>query len=327
MDHFVNGGSLAERRTASFYTPQQRAALEDYYVALNSNAFRTRKDSQRKLEDLSAFSGLSKDQIRMWLRNRKKRGAYKGKIVYDVDQVRVLEWLFSSFSNYPSSQLKKYVAEFLGMSYSQIQKWFQTRRQRGVPALLSWHSQDEEEWTKTLSHLQYLIEKSKKEENVELEENPLKRRRIEDSDGQSPSSFVNPYTPDFSPDNLDLGNHRPIPTYFVPPPAFDPFQFRFNCKAEPKAENSRLPSVREILQGVPFHPEFSFGAPIQRLPPSQPYFPFALQTPIPPPPGNLSISRFFLSDEQSLVLPPLHSIPNNLTVNQILLPPSSLLMR
>ena len=103
--------------SGTFYTPEQRLLLENYYnvnILTNNHSFMTRKDVQKSLEELAKETNLTTDQIRMWLRNRKKRGTYKGKKVHAAMQIRGLEWVFTNYSKYPSGRFKKRVAVVLG---------------------------------------------------------------------------------------------------------------------------------------------------------------------------------------------------------------------
>ena len=107
--------------TGAFYTVEQREKLEEYYctnIPTGNHSFMTRKDIQKNLQALSRATGLSKDQIRMWLRNRKKRGAYKGKTVHDTLQIRGLEWVYTTYSKYPSGRFKRRLALMLGKDFT-----------------------------------------------------------------------------------------------------------------------------------------------------------------------------------------------------------------
>ena len=116
---------MIRKLTIATYTPTQRVELEKFYQEFHEGESpKSPSDEKLKVEELSGSIGLTPDQIRMWCRNRKKRGAYKGRSALAVEQVRILEWLFTNHSNYPSTVLKKRVASELGITYSQLQVHF-----------------------------------------------------------------------------------------------------------------------------------------------------------------------------------------------------------
>ena len=106
--------------TGAFYSGDQREKLENYFctnILTGNHSFMTRKAIQNNLQTLSRTTGLSRDQIRMWLRNRKKRGGYKGKTVHDALQIRGLEWAYTTHSKYPSARFKRRLAGVLGLLF------------------------------------------------------------------------------------------------------------------------------------------------------------------------------------------------------------------
>ena len=145
------------------YSAEQRSALEEYFCTLRDSE---NVDTEAKLKELSAATRLTREQILMWVRNRKTRGVYKGRIVHNVHQVRVLEWIFTNHTQYPSFPLKKRMADYLKMSYLQLQKWFQSRRQRGPTALLTHRMQfyNKEEWDQTIKEVRVIIDEAEEEE-------------------------------------------------------------------------------------------------------------------------------------------------------------------
>jgi hypothetical protein len=316
------------------YTPQQRKALEDHFSSLKPGEI----DSRKKLEEISEATGLQVDTIQMWLQQRRTRGvsASKGRTVHNVHQVRALEWVFTNYSQYPSTQLKKKLAEYLYLSYAQLQKWFQTRRQRGTPALLSHRALIESEWEKSLKEIRQIIKEAVEEEYQDISEVPSKKRKLDDSmelvskasssllsitkaatslstpsvsvETPSPKSSS---SPDFSPAPKfpSTANVRPqIPANTKPPvePLLGP-------PSVPSTKNgsTRLPSLREIFKEPMFyHPQYDPSYNIA------PYYPFGSSQPIPPqyPQSN----GFFRSDEKSVILPPLPSVRQ---VSGYVLPP------
>mmetsp|Transcript_37638 Transcript_37638/g.52112 ORF Transcript_37638/g.52112 Transcript_37638/m.52112 type:complete len:412 (+) Transcript_37638:86-1321(+) len=135
------------------YTPEQRESLEKYYQLNSDNLFQDRC----KLEELSRETSLTLDQVKMWLRNRRIRGKYKGRSSLAIEQVRAMEWIFTKHSRYISGPLKEKVAKVLGLTVTQIGKWFETRRLRGPPVMLSKHPIDNlEEWKKIVEELKRL---------------------------------------------------------------------------------------------------------------------------------------------------------------------------
>mmetsp|Transcript_5386 Transcript_5386/g.6918 ORF Transcript_5386/g.6918 Transcript_5386/m.6918 type:complete len:434 (-) Transcript_5386:86-1387(-) len=144
--------------TFATYSPAQRDGLEKLYQDLSEDNVRGRVEKRLRIAETAEEVGLSRDQVRLWLRNRKNRGAYKGRNSLTVEQVRVLEWLFVNHSEYPSPLLKREIALELSLTYAQVQKWFKSRRQRGTPALLEkFEMKEDQEWEKTIEKLTVLI--------------------------------------------------------------------------------------------------------------------------------------------------------------------------
>ena len=116
---------ISSKLTVSTYTQSQRAELERFYSDLSQeeDALSSLEEKFR-IEELADKIDLTAEQVRMWLRNRKKRGVYKGRSALAVEQVRILEWIYENHSNYPSTNLKKRIAEELEISYSQLQVFF-----------------------------------------------------------------------------------------------------------------------------------------------------------------------------------------------------------
>jgi hypothetical protein len=137
----------------------------------------------------------SNEQVFQWVDCQKGAEDYRRRAVHRVHQVRPLEWLFINYSQYPSPKLKRKLAIYLNMSYAQTQKWFQTRRQRKTPALLSHRKLDEKEWAKTLEDIQNIIKESTKEEQKKSRsihtsemEPPSKKPRVQAIDPNPPIS-------------------------------------------------------------------------------------------------------------------------------------------
>ena len=111
--------SSRSRRAIVTFTAEQRLALEEFYLTWSGDL---NAEEKKQLVALSEQIGLSKHQIRGWLRNRRIRGTYKGKITHDVEQVRALEWLYNNYSRYPSSKFNHELAVIVGMTYPQVKK-------------------------------------------------------------------------------------------------------------------------------------------------------------------------------------------------------------
>jgi hypothetical protein len=290
------------RRPGGLYTSQQRHALEEYYDSLHPG---TPRDSQKKLRELSISTGLSKDQIHMWLRNRRARGAYKGRAVHNVRQVRVLEWLFLNYSQYPSSQLKRRMSDYLMMSYAQLQKWFQTRRQRGAPALLSHQSINEEEWERTLQDVHQIIEEATTDEYHNLDRVLPKKRKLDSTPIKGSHDTTSPSltSSEFSPNRMPFHERSEAPLARLSSGDIRPPQ----CPTRPQGE-CRLPSLRQILEELVSLDE---SQRIARPPQVTPYIP-PFATPRPLPPQNRPHSEV----ERPAVLPPLRlmlaqNLPNS----------------
>eukprot|EP00008_Paramoeba_atlantica_P011826 CAMPEP_0201490772 /NCGR_PEP_ID=MMETSP0151_2-20130828/27359_1 /ASSEMBLY_ACC=CAM_ASM_000257 /TAXON_ID=200890 /ORGANISM="Paramoeba atlantica, Strain 621/1 / CCAP 1560/9" /LENGTH=225 /DNA_ID=CAMNT_0047876849 /DNA_START=97 /DNA_END=773 /DNA_ORIENTATION=+ len=176
--------SITKTYTTPTYTPSQREALERLYLELEaeSDGLSCEDDKhelkKKKFLEVSQSTGLSAEQIRLWIRNRKLRGGYKGRVNLAVEQVRVLEWVFQNHSKYPTSYLKAQLAKELSIQYPQVQKWFKTRRQRGAPAILKKieNNEDSLEWQLTIEKLKGLV-KSGKFINLSEGETTCKNRK------------------------------------------------------------------------------------------------------------------------------------------------------
>uniref|UniRef100_A0A7S4P9J9 Homeobox domain-containing protein n=1 Tax=Paramoeba aestuarina TaxID=180227 RepID=A0A7S4P9J9_9EUKA len=176
--------SNQQRILGTAYTPEQREALEEIFSVWDTF---TKQQEREETFALSKKIGLTTIQIRGWIQNRKKRGQYKGKQVLAPEQVRILEWVFVNHSNYPSVKLKQKLACELGLKYSRIRTWFQSRRQRGVPAVLTRIPQENDmEWNETVQKLRSIIEAVKVEDAFFLRF-PFKGSEDGSSGADSPS--------------------------------------------------------------------------------------------------------------------------------------------
>lgn len=93
-------------------------------------------EKQSFIMELSAELQLNPRQIRMWMKNRKKRGEYKGKNQYSLEVIEMLE-SYCRCRPYPTKEEKAILAKELNIPEPRIKKWFQTRRERGPPASVS----------------------------------------------------------------------------------------------------------------------------------------------------------------------------------------------
>ena len=103
----------------SAFSTHQRSLLEDFYAVWTSDDLSEEK-KRSLLAKVSEEAHLSGEQVRGWLRNRKKRGMYKGKTILLNEQVRSLEWIFNNYSTYPSTQFKEKLAKEIDMSLRQV---------------------------------------------------------------------------------------------------------------------------------------------------------------------------------------------------------------
>ena len=124
----------AKRRTkvrSNFYSAAQREVLERFYQEFFSG---TQERSNLDCDSICREIGLSRNQVRMWIKNRRQRGNYKGKEQFSVDQVQIFESYYRC-RKYPTKAEKETLSEIVGVSIRRIQKWFQTRRDRGAPSM------------------------------------------------------------------------------------------------------------------------------------------------------------------------------------------------
>jgi hypothetical protein len=157
---------------------------------------------------------LSWDQIQQWMRQEGLAGTYQ-RAVHTLRQVRAMEWVFMHHSQYPSTQLKRALAVYLSMSYTQLQKWFQTRRQQSTPTLLSRCHVDKKEWAKTSENIRRIIaEASLLEESDPEVTHPTKKRKTD------PSLHTPPTPPSLPP---------PLPLLLLPPPPSPPLSHPQFC--------------------------------------------------------------------------------------------------
>ena len=157
-----------------YFSPDQRDSLERYFETWKGDIGPEEKET---IAILANEIGLSPQQIRGWLRNRKLRGVYKGKTVHHPDQIRALEWLYLHHSRYPPTEFKKRLAERLGMTYKQVKKWYQSRRQKSEPSpVVDTDPENPSEWASLLSSLKDLMRAS--EDEGFRADTSCKRRRI-----------------------------------------------------------------------------------------------------------------------------------------------------
>ena len=140
---------------AAWFNEDQRRRLEEFYNSWDGVYY---GKNEERFQELMKATGLSRLQVRGWLRNRRNRGVYKGRIVHSVLQVRGLEWIYKNYAEYPTSHLKKKVGLAIAMDPEQVNKWFETRRRRGTPkaALRSEHDQNPE-WISLLAALRRVV--------------------------------------------------------------------------------------------------------------------------------------------------------------------------
>eukprot|EP00009_Paramoeba_aestuarina_P007939 CAMPEP_0201521512 /NCGR_PEP_ID=MMETSP0161_2-20130828/14514_1 /ASSEMBLY_ACC=CAM_ASM_000251 /TAXON_ID=180227 /ORGANISM="Neoparamoeba aestuarina, Strain SoJaBio B1-5/56/2" /LENGTH=362 /DNA_ID=CAMNT_0047920157 /DNA_START=159 /DNA_END=1247 /DNA_ORIENTATION=- len=140
---------------AAWFNEDQRRKLEEFYTSWDGVYY---GKNEERFQELMQSTGLSRLQVRGWLRNRRNRGVYKGRIVHSVLQVRGLEWIYKNYAEYPTSHLKKKVGLAITMDPEQVNKWFETRRRRGTPkaALRSEHDQTPE-WLSLLAALRRVV--------------------------------------------------------------------------------------------------------------------------------------------------------------------------
>ncbi len=119
-----------KRARSDYYDVEIRRRLEKGYEEMKGMSNNEKQDF---VLWLSSELKLNTRQIRMWMKNRKKRGEYKGKNQYSLEAVEILESYFRC-REYPTKEEKKRLAEELHIAESRIKKWFQTRRERGSPA-------------------------------------------------------------------------------------------------------------------------------------------------------------------------------------------------
>ena len=144
-----------KKTMAAWFNEDQRRKLEEFYNSWDGVYY---GKNEERFQELMKTTGLSRLQVRGWLRNRRNRGVYKGRIVHSVLQVRGLEWIYKNYAEYPTSHLKKKVGLAISMDPEQVNKWFETRRRRGTPkaALRSEHDQNPE-WLSLLSALRRVV--------------------------------------------------------------------------------------------------------------------------------------------------------------------------
>ena len=140
--------------------PYQRKLLEEFYQKLTSLAsLEPWVDEDIYIKEVSISADLSIQDVTQWLENRRARGFCKGRATLSIEQVRILEWIFQNYSNYVTGPFKKRVATELGMSFSQVGKWYEARRQRGPPSNLSKYPvENPKDWERTVTQLQLIIQ-------------------------------------------------------------------------------------------------------------------------------------------------------------------------
>ena len=199
-----------------YFSPDQRDSLERYFETWKGDIGPEEKET---IAILANEIGLTPQQIRGWLRNRKLRGVYKGKTVHHPDQIRALEWLYLHHSRYPPTEFKKRLAERLGMTYKQVKKWYQSRRQKSEPSpVVDTDPENPTEWAALLTSLKDLMRAS--EDEGFRADTSCKRRRITMTSGADalPCGATSPI-PGTA---LTCSLSQPVPrseerTHYIPP--------------------------------------------------------------------------------------------------------------
>lgn len=198
------------------------------------------------------------DQMYTWLRRSQDAGT-SVRAIHSVQQVRVLEWVFLHHSRYPAGHTKRRLAEYLGMTYAQIQKWFQTRRGRGPPVSLSQHPLSEPDFADTIQEIEALIQSAHVQRAKELEPFNERKRKLMTVGEEEESVCPPPQRPkiDFSP--------VPIPSATAPmsSPTIQHFP-------SPAAQINPLPVYPERVQLPTYPPPPPFPPPITMVPPFHP---------------------------------------------------------
>uniref|UniRef100_A0A7S4L493 Homeobox domain-containing protein n=1 Tax=Paramoeba aestuarina TaxID=180227 RepID=A0A7S4L493_9EUKA len=152
------------RKTVNFFTDEQRAQLEQHFQQQREQLQNTNKNGDTSAEVRASIRGLSEKinlseaQIRGWLRNRKKRGEYKGRKLHHPKKIRALEWVFQNHTNYPTVSLNKKLAVLLEMDYKQVKKWFQSRRHKREPSpIVNTEPENRQQWALLLNSLKELL--------------------------------------------------------------------------------------------------------------------------------------------------------------------------
>ena len=122
----VNTKKKRERnpKTPLEFSTGQREALEQFYLTTEKTEKDPSLDASGKVKELGERIGLTKLQIKGWLRNRRVRGVYKGKKNHNVEQVKALEWVYKHYSKYPTREFNLELARIVGMGYPQVKKVF-----------------------------------------------------------------------------------------------------------------------------------------------------------------------------------------------------------
>ena len=121
--------TIDHRVRSNFFSQYQRDYLEAAFQALEGKRF-CRREFQKMITIATQKLNLSRTQIRTWIKNRRQRGNYKGKNQFQLDQVCCLEVYFRC-RQFPNTKEKYDLAQILKVPPKRVQKWFQTRRQRG----------------------------------------------------------------------------------------------------------------------------------------------------------------------------------------------------
>eukprot|EP00008_Paramoeba_atlantica_P004563 CAMPEP_0201488474 /NCGR_PEP_ID=MMETSP0151_2-20130828/18468_1 /ASSEMBLY_ACC=CAM_ASM_000257 /TAXON_ID=200890 /ORGANISM="Paramoeba atlantica, Strain 621/1 / CCAP 1560/9" /LENGTH=257 /DNA_ID=CAMNT_0047873773 /DNA_START=100 /DNA_END=873 /DNA_ORIENTATION=- len=130
---------------------------------------------------------------------------HKGRPTLDIQQIRAMEWVYNNRSRYISGPLKEKLAETLGLTLSQIGKWFETRRLRGPPVQLSKHPVENPiEWERMVEELKIITTTYPLSQ---LQEKLVKQRKFQEKvtyqNGKRKRDSMEQPSPDSSPMMID----------------------------------------------------------------------------------------------------------------------------